>query len=376
LLGKIGRATVWLGRKGAFGSEVHSEPDQKFKLLVNLVDDDMMETALVVGNAGAKAVLSQDLFVGDSIPVLAIDWPDFGVPQLPKSWWLKFHHDIAQISGHVGIFCHGGHGRTGTAAAILATLSGLVDHYQEDPVKWLRDKYCYEVVESTAQVTYIEEMTGARIDEKPAGLWTMAGVGGASGSYGTQPVKYGGKLKPGKQPKQQRAQPGDATLSKNQFKKLYRKFGHGTMPRPLVHDKDYWLDGFEYRYSDQTRQFVLAIGPLGQKAQADADALITAPGLYGQTAVWAPAQGSPERYLLNPDDVAADGPPIYADLLNLQEVAKGGKMKFGPVYGPDGKAALKPPTTEFLTMDKATGKVVRKVMCAGCSQMRGETCKC
>jgi hypothetical protein len=79
---------------------------------------------------------------------------------------------------------------------------------------------------------------------------------------------------------------------------------------------------------------------------------------------------------LTPDDVAGNGPPIYADLLNLHEVATGAKMKFGPVYGPDGKAALKPPTTEFLTMDKATGKVVRKVMCAGCSQMRGETCKC
>lgn len=52
----------------------------------------------------------------------------------------------------VGIFCLGGHGRTGYVAAALLGRLGC-----EDPIRFLRSNYCKNAVESFAQIQHIAE---------------------------------------------------------------------------------------------------------------------------------------------------------------------------------------------------------------------------
>ena len=55
----------------------------------------------------------------------------------------------------VGIFCYGGHGRTGYIAAILLGKLGY-----QDPIAYLRKHYCRQAVESTSQIYHIAEVLG------------------------------------------------------------------------------------------------------------------------------------------------------------------------------------------------------------------------
>ena len=79
-----------------------------------------------------------------------LDWLDFGVPD-----------DAAQVLAALGSFleraragervelgCLGGHGRTGTALACLAVLSGVAPG---QAVAWARANYCAEAVETAEQ---------------------------------------------------------------------------------------------------------------------------------------------------------------------------------------------------------------------------------
>ena len=59
-------------------------------------------------------------------------------------------------AGHkVGLYCLGGHGRTGYIASIVIGRLKLA----EDPIAFIRKNYCNLAVESTAQVKHIAEMT-------------------------------------------------------------------------------------------------------------------------------------------------------------------------------------------------------------------------
>lgn len=55
----------------------------------------------------------------------------------------------------VGVFCVGGHGRTGYVASVVL---GKLGH--KDPIRFLRSKYCKKAVESNAQIRHIAEMVG------------------------------------------------------------------------------------------------------------------------------------------------------------------------------------------------------------------------
>jgi len=102
-------------------------------------------------------------------PVVRISWPDYDVPALDHQFWLDLIEVINrkwaahEITG-VTACCVGGHGRTGTALAILAGLTGAC---KSDPVLFIRKHYCKKVVESESQVKYIEEMTGIKVEAKP-----------------------------------------------------------------------------------------------------------------------------------------------------------------------------------------------------------------
>jgi Protein-tyrosine phosphatase len=79
-----------------------------------------------------------------------LDWPDFGVPEdldaLHRA--LTDLLDRARKGERVEVGCLGGHGRTGTALACLAVLTGTPAN---DAVAWVRANYCYKAVETDAQ---------------------------------------------------------------------------------------------------------------------------------------------------------------------------------------------------------------------------------
>lgn len=53
----------------------------------------------------------------------------------------------------VGIFCQGGHGRTGYVASVILGKLGI-----EDPIRFLRKHYCKKAVESNIQIEHIAEV--------------------------------------------------------------------------------------------------------------------------------------------------------------------------------------------------------------------------
>jgi len=55
----------------------------------------------------------------------------------------------------VGLFCMGGHGRTGYVASVVLGKLGY-----EDPIQFLRENYCRKAVESNAQIRHIAEILG------------------------------------------------------------------------------------------------------------------------------------------------------------------------------------------------------------------------
>jgi hypothetical protein len=83
-----------------------------------------------------------------------LDWPDFGVPGDPAlvRTMLRSVLDRARTGERVEVGCLGGHGRTGTALACLAVLTG---YPACDAVAWVRASYCQEAVETAGQEAFI-----------------------------------------------------------------------------------------------------------------------------------------------------------------------------------------------------------------------------
>lgn len=70
----------------------------------------------------------------------------------------------------VGVFCVGGHGRTGYVCAAL--LGVLLPH--EDPIAYVREKYCNKAIESNEQITSLAEFLGRDdlLQHTPAKSWS------------------------------------------------------------------------------------------------------------------------------------------------------------------------------------------------------------
>lgn len=83
-----------------------------------------------------------------------VDWPDFGVPDEAAGLKDKLRSLLARSRAgqRVEIGCLGGHGRTGTALAILAVLDGIP---ADRAVAWVREHYCPEAVETAAQEAFV-----------------------------------------------------------------------------------------------------------------------------------------------------------------------------------------------------------------------------
>ena len=99
-------------------------------------------------------------------PIVRIPIEDFGAPELPAVFWHDLWADLVEHPGHVLICCGGGHGRTGMVLAILACVAGIVPE-EEDPVEWVRKRYCINAVETVEQINYIASITGRKVNAKP-----------------------------------------------------------------------------------------------------------------------------------------------------------------------------------------------------------------
>lgn len=149
-------------------------------------------TSVVRVEAAARDRLpSLGSYVHENIPHVFIDWPDMSVPALPPAFWRALHKDLLANPTDLLVFCVGGHGRTGTALAILA----LLEHQREpwipeafreelsgqpsvDVVTFLRERYCRRAVETDSQFEYISRVTGVPLSKEiPASKGTNASRG-------------------------------------------------------------------------------------------------------------------------------------------------------------------------------------------------------
>jgi hypothetical protein len=87
-------------------------------------------------------------------PHAHLDWPDFGVPADPAPVVAALRSLLARAGAgeRVEVGCLGAHGRTGTALACLAVLSG---HPPGEAVAWVRDRYCPKAVETADQEAFV-----------------------------------------------------------------------------------------------------------------------------------------------------------------------------------------------------------------------------
>lgn len=198
---KIGECNIW----GAGGSKVA-------QLLLKGVTPELI---IDLGNAATwyKNYLKQDGVVPlppkffDLVqqlekkyappPVLAVSWTDGAAAPLQREAWDGLVECIAGTTGDIVINCVGGHGRTGTALAIIGVLGGVLPA-DTCPVKAVRAMYCQEAVETEDQLDYIERITGRTVTSVAGKSWgtTVTTVSGAHGgaSWGVEKKELKPKL--------------------------------------------------------------------------------------------------------------------------------------------------------------------------------------
>jgi hypothetical protein len=89
-------------------------------------------------------------------PHAHVDWLDFGLPADVDALRAALGDlvDRARNNSRVEIGCLGGHGRTGTALACLAVLSGTPP---DEAVAWVRANYCTKAVETDEQAQFVAD---------------------------------------------------------------------------------------------------------------------------------------------------------------------------------------------------------------------------
>ena len=86
-----------------------------------------------------------------------VTWPDMTVPALSRDDWRVIADRLAATRRPVHVACLGGHGRTGTALAILLAIWDCIPP-EDDPVTWVRAHYCEKAIETEAQRAYVRRM--------------------------------------------------------------------------------------------------------------------------------------------------------------------------------------------------------------------------
>lgn len=183
----------------------------------------IIDKVLVQGVEVKNHVLMKENCPQITPEVIVFDWPDGGVSVAGKSFWHALNEYLRDVKGGIFVHCQGGHGRTGTALAILAVLNGAVPE-DTDPVEWVRAQYCSCAVETQAQINYIEKITGRTVKAVPRPYHTRAsGYYSTAGGYNRQWDHH-----PPMPPLPQTTQPVQGTtasatrLTKKEWKQVYR----------------------------------------------------------------------------------------------------------------------------------------------------------
>lgn len=177
---QIGNVRVWAG---AF-REVQGDFD--WDIILRLSDGEFtLNHSTEMFNKQAKEVFPDELNVNKFNPaIIDMRWSDYGRPYgISHEWWKLFNQRLLELPPSIMlVHCLGGHGRTGTALSILAGLNNLHStHPKNDPVEYVRSRYCDNAVESHEQLRYIEAVTGVEV-HTDAGHWR--GFGFMQGYHG------------------------------------------------------------------------------------------------------------------------------------------------------------------------------------------------
>lgn len=135
---------------------------------------------------------------GITVPGMAtryirIQWPDHGQPRLSADDWRNIARAVRSARAPVMVGCAAGHGRTGTALAILGHFLKAFPSATTDPIAYVRKVYCGEAVETSGQVAYIEKITGRKT--ACAGSIKVTGPGAVTyGSGALCPEKVEGRF--------------------------------------------------------------------------------------------------------------------------------------------------------------------------------------
>lgn len=87
-------------------------------------------------------------------PVRWVRWPDFGLPLVPSDARAALREAWSRApEERVEVCCGGGHGRTGTALAVLAVLDGVPP---AEAVGWVREHYRPTAVETPWQRWWVQ----------------------------------------------------------------------------------------------------------------------------------------------------------------------------------------------------------------------------
>ncbi len=127
--------------------------------------------------------------------LIELDFPDFGIPALPASFWYALVEDIKTHNlTHISVQCAGGHGRTGVQLCILLCLLDPAYSAKHatamDVLRDVRATYCDHAVETYEQIEYVADVVGKEVGEgftshkQGGGAWGKATptTGGAIGT--------------------------------------------------------------------------------------------------------------------------------------------------------------------------------------------------
>lgn len=131
-------------------------------------------------------------------PTLWVRWEDMGVPALGKKWWVSLFEELEGRSGRVLVHCEGGHGRTGTALAILVQIYHEKKYPslpkwakgKKDALGWVRDNYDELSLETAGQLAYVKKM-GVKTGEQYSHAYKYMASPSASASS-SNVTYYGG----------------------------------------------------------------------------------------------------------------------------------------------------------------------------------------
>jgi hypothetical protein len=117
------------------------------------------------------------------VPIIVkLDWPDMNTPDMSVADWRWLADRLRGLKRPLHVSCAMGHGRTGSALAILCHMWGAIPA-GTDAVQWVRDRYCPDAIETEVQIRYVERMTGRPSQCKPSHKDYTFPAGGGYGEW-------------------------------------------------------------------------------------------------------------------------------------------------------------------------------------------------